>query len=54
MDGHYEYDAQRYDSDSDFVISSSDESVDHVSIVIDYYFIYLFTDIYACLCRFLL
>ena len=54
MDGHYEYDAQRYESDSDFVISSSDESVDHVSIVIDYYFIYLFTDIYVCLCRFLL
>ena len=28
MDGHYEYDAQRYNSDSDFVISSSDFDFD--------------------------
>ena len=31
MDDHYEYEVQRSDSDSDFVISSSDESANHVS-----------------------
>ena len=40
MDEYFEYEDQPCDSDSDFCLSSGDESADHVSIVIDYYFIY--------------